>query len=424
MKTFLRKRFSKLMFSKFTWEVKRILCAGDESKALDTRTLLADVLKEALTNVPFYRDNLPINPREVSAADSLEILQRFPFITKSEIMVNQEAFANTRYRKSNLIYTTSGGSTGQGIGLFRTRREIAIERFFFDHFWGRLGFEPGVSRVMRIAGEGIPKGGDNPWRISSNRLLISPYHLNAEWLDSILAVVKAFEPEFIHSYPSLLYELARHQVDSKLKLNTLKGIFLASEHLIKSQYELFQEYYQVPIIAHYGMVEHTNLALHIGFKNSDPLYKLVPEYGYSENLVNNHGQSEIVGTSYWLKAMPMIRYRTQDFGTIKADIIEGLEGRAQEFLVAKDGQRIPGTGVMIEKKTWNHVDKMQVYQKKPGEVTFLLKLRKGADTDIGKRIIANQELKWGHLFKMNIEIVADIPKTSRGKTPLVRVERS
>lgn len=254
-------------------------------------------------------------------------------------------------------------------------------------------------------------------------------HLNNDWFDEILEVIHSFQPEYIHAYPSLLYDLARYQEDTDVTLKHLKGIFLASEHFLKHQEELFSSLYQVPIIAQYGMVEHTNFAYYVGFKQDYPTYQLVPEYGFTENLLNSEGKAQIVGTSYWLKAMPLIRYCTQDFGIVRNGVIEGLEGRSTEFLVTNSGNKIPGLSLLYvvwaflpADPAWKQIVKFQLYQKDPGELIHFVKLREGAGEEICKRLKSFQEDKWGHLFKIIIKVVDDIPKTVSGKTPQIRID--
>jgi phenylacetate-CoA ligase len=429
MRQLLRNKYHNLRYRQQTREIRAFYKVQAFDSSHDYRHLLKAILQEALLNVPYYRDRVSFEPAKITIENAHDVLERFPFLSKQDIMENQNEFLNERFTKSQLQYVTSSGSTGEAIGLYRSSRELSIQRYFFDRLWGEVGFKRGKSRILRIAGEGMAQEGVNPLQISENRLVVSPGHLNSEWFAEISEAIQSFKPEYIHAYPSLLYDLACYQADNNIRLKSLKGIFLASEHFLKTQEELFTSLYQVPIIAQYGMVEHTNFAYYVGFKGDYPTYRLVPEYGYTENLVNSDGRAQIVGTSYWQRAMPLIRYCTRDFGVVKNGVIEGLEGRSIEFLITNNGDRIPGLPVLygwsrliLTDPTWKQIDKLQIYQNKPGELIHFLKLREGAGEEISQRMKLFQEDKWGHLFKIVVRIVDDIPRTASGKTVQIRVD--
>ena len=84
-------------------------------------------------------------------------------------------------------------------------------------------------------------------------------------------------------------------------------------------------------------------------KNNTLTYELNPIYGHSENYSTDISDYEIVGTSYWNKVMPLVRYCTKDYGKIENNTIAMLEGRSQEFLVTKNDDRLPGMSVSIDK---------------------------------------------------------------------------
>ena len=82
------------------------------------------------------------------------------------------------------------------------------------------------------------------------------------------------------------------------------------------------------------MSEHVALGKSIINKEEKTIsYQLDNLYAYNENLEDEFGNNEIIGTSYWNEAMPFIRYKTQDFGKIDSNgFIKSLDGRGQTFL--------------------------------------------------------------------------------------------
>ena len=122
-----------------------------------------------------------------------------------------------------------------------------------------------------------------------------------------------------------------------------------------------------------------------------------------------------MGTSYWNDVMPLIRYRTQDYGEISDGIMLELEGREQEFLTSKSGVRIPGISIMIDDFTFDYVEVFQVVQKERGKVEFHIKPRPQYSEDIGQRILVSQQAKWGDYFDLELVVTDRIERTVSGK---------
>ncbi len=380
---------------------------------------LAFLLKDCLANVPYYKEITKIRTEEINEENSYDILVSFPYLDKKTVMDNKESFLNKRFDRRKLFYGTSGGSTGQGIGVWRTKEETDTERAFFDFEWGKLGFNFLKSRTVRFGTEARKKENEYPVELAGNRLLISPYHLTDRWIEIIYSEIVAFKPDFIHTYPSCMEYVARYIKKSGKPKLKIKGLLLASEIFLPEQLKLFQETIEGSIISNYGLAERTNLAFsHI--EESDFFYRLVDVYSFSENRKDEWGNFEIVGTSYWHSAMPLIRYRTQDFGKIEeGNIIRRLDGRNQEFLISKTGSKIPGFSIKIDEFTWDFIDTYQVVQTKMGAIILRVVPRKKLNEDIKKLILKKQKERWGDFFDITLEIAENIPRTVSGKRRLI-----
>jgi phenylacetate-CoA ligase len=148
-------------------------------------------------------------------------------------------------------------------------------------------------------------------------------------------------------------------------------------------------------------------------------YRLNQLFGYSENLTDEYGNSEIVGTSYWQAAMPLIRYKTQDLGKIINGVIHSLDGRKQEYLIAKDGSAVIGYSIRIDDFTWDYVNIYQVVQEEKGRIRIKVVPRGNFSDSIKKELLKKQQERWGGLFDIEIEVVGDIARTKAGKRRLI-----
>src|SRR3954453_5419291 len=145
------------------------------------------ILSEAITHVPFYRESIQLTVAEIKQSKNpAELLQFFPFLEKEMVMNQQDRFLSDRYRKRRIHYKTSGGSSGQGIGVWRNKRLADIEKAFFASERGCFGFSLERSRCLRIGADARRKAGEYPVWKRGPQLMLSPYHVNEQWRDEIL----------------------------------------------------------------------------------------------------------------------------------------------------------------------------------------------------------------------------------------------
>ncbi len=380
---------------------------------------LRHILRVAIERVPYYRSIARISANDIANESPRELLASLPLLEKAEIMAQQKAFLDERLDFSKLNYATSGGSSGQGIGLWRTKRLADIEKAFFMHEWGKFGFSFDKSRYLRIGADARRQAHESPTRVIGNRLMLSPYHIAECFKHDIMAELNRYKPEFMHAYPSSASTLAelidQGQMDFKLK-----AVLLASEPATDQQLSSIARVFGCPISVNYGLTERTNIAF-ATFQNG----KLSPYifnqlYGVSENR-SVGGKMEIVGTSLWNDVMPLLRYCTDDFGVIDGNgHCASLEGRDQEFLVDRFGNRIPGLSIVIDEVTWDFVRLYQVRQKEPGRISIAIVPRGNALTEEQAAFVLNAQLRrWGSFFEVSLEEVKDIPLTSGAKRRLV-----
>lgn len=425
-----------LLMSKRYFEAKRYLelaDINDESSASVQEAqgaLLARTLSNALRNVPYYRERVRLDPESIDASNAVESLRKFPLIDKQEITAHAEDFVSEKYHKMFLLYTTSGGSTGQGIVLWKRYDEYQVEEAFIEDLWSKYGWERG-SRILRIGADGIAPRDKPPCRREDRRLLVSPRHLNDQWLDHIVDEAQKFQPEFIHSYPSCLEALAGHLKASGRTLG-VRGIFLASEEIKPEQLEFFKDVFGAPICFFYGAAEHVLLGYGC-YDGSITTYHLNPLYGFAENLEDEYGH-ELVGTGLWNDAMPMIRYRTQDYGRIadglpkcsvcgrKMKTVEHLDGRKQNYLTTRDGTKFPGLSVWVDKFIWDYVSTFQFVQNRPGEIELHICPRNNLTPEVEERILEAQRKRLSEWFDpITLVKVPEISLTKGGKRRLVVV---
>jgi phenylacetate-CoA ligase len=334
-------------------------------------------------------------------------------------MAHQAEFLDERLHPRLLRYATSHGSTGVGIGVWRSKREGDIEKAFYAHEWGKLGFDVGRSRHARLGCDAVrPLAAAPAWR-QGNRLMLSPDHLQATHRRAIVAALNRFQPEFIHAYPSAALALAGLLSPGELDI-PLRGVLLGSEPAAPAELALVARVFGAPVSISYGLTERTNLAFCTHEGGTAGPYRFEALYGWTETRLA-HGRSEIVGTSLWNETMPLIRYRTGDFAAIDAaGRCDAIEGRLHEFIVDRDGNRLPGLTIALDASSWHFVKACQLYQREPGKVTLRVVPRQARLTaDQKTALLAGPVRYWGSAIEFDCVEVPDLQASPGGKRRFV-----
>jgi len=132
--------------------------------------------------------------------------------------------------------------------------------------------------------------------------------------------------------------------------------------------------------------------------------------------------------------MPLIRYRTEDYGEVNEGIVtcpvcgkstktvQHLDGRMQYFLTTKYGTKFSGLSVYTDYFTWDYVSSFQYVQNKPGEIEFHIVPKDNFTDEVEMRILEAQKKKLSDWFDP-IKIIkeTEISLTKGGKRRLVVV---
>jgi len=383
---------------------------------------LATVLSESLRKVPYYRAAVALRPDDITPENAAQALAAFPFLEKDRVAEDPRAFLHEDYPRERLLGSTSTGSTGRGIWTYRTEAEYEIEMAFFRHHWGPLGFQPG-SRIVRISRDGRRGAQEYPIQVLNNRLLVSPYHLEAKWLPVIYDAMVKYRPDSVHAYPNCLETLARFIEETGRPPIACKGVLAASEACSFSQCERIARGFTGVISVNYGLSERTNLAFAAYRPGDGELkYEIEDLYGVTESRCDSEGRPEIVGTSYWNRAMPLIRYRTGDFGQAVGNRLWVNLGRRQNAFITKQGARLMPFMIRMETFFWDYISLAQVVQRRPGAACLRVVPKPSFTPAAGERILKELQYRIGHLFELSLELADDIPPGPGGKREFAVVE--
>lgn len=405
----------------------------DELDSIENR-LLRDAVASAYANVPFYRDAMKsrgIEPRHVRSRSDLCLL---PLLERGTLRDAADALRSEAHGAQRRLYVTTGGSTGDPVGFdLETGVCRSKEAAMLDHAWSIVGYKRSDrSAIVRGSVLGRDRVCDeDPIKGS---LLLSSYHLTDAHVPMMVDRLKAYRPRYIQGYPSSVAILARHLLETNTSPpEGLRALLLSSETLRPDQRRLMAEAFRCRVYSWYGHAERVVYAAECEHGDG---YHLFPEYGTME-LIDEAGNvlpwekgvtGEIVGTALWNRAMPLIRYRTNDIATVGTDgcpcgrphpKLASVEGRIQEFLIASGGRPISTTALNMHSDVFDRVDQMQFRQHEEGCVELHVVPRHGFGERDELAIREQVGKKFGAGTELVLRRCAEIPPTRSGKRRLV-----
>lgn len=310
---------------------------------------LQKIIQYSMRNVPYYAK--AYNGVCDQVLTSLGVLSSLPIIDKT-VLRNQDDSLLSKKRFSHLTKRVTGGTTGEHTVIWKDADALAQElaATWRGFSWGGIAIGDRQGRLW-----GVPHSKKDKFRsrlidFMGHRKRCSAFAVNDEAFARYTAVLCKFKPDYLYGYLSMLEEYAEYfQRTSTEPPFQLKAIFSTSEVLSLVQREKIQKIFQTRVYNEYGSAELGTVAHECEYGNlhcSDE-NMIVEILDKSDNPCPPGEVGELVVTELNNKVMPLIRYRTNDFGTfsgIKCQcgrnlrVIDKLYGRGWDFITNKDGE--------------------------------------------------------------------------------------
>jgi phenylacetate-CoA ligase len=401
----------------------------DEARLIEYQvSKLRVMLRHCAEQVPYYRQLFRQVGFDPAAFRALSDLRALPLIDRDTISSRLPDFLADNISRRQMLYSTTGGTMGKPLGLYNLRHSGGREKAFIYTQWKRIGFKYTDRRAMLM---GSPAGTRQHWRYdaSERAFVFSNFHMTPENIASYARIMRDNNLPFLHSYPSAIIDFARHLGDMGIEPPRFRAILAASENLYPGQRELIESFFGTRMFSWYGHTEDTILAGECELSND---YHVFPEYGVAEVIredgtsVEEEGETgELVGTSLDNLAMPLIRYRTDDWAVIGPKgcacgrnyrLLKATYGRRhQEMLVGKVDNLISVTALNMHTDVFDNVRQLQFYQREKGKVELRLKRKPGYSERDSRRIIAALDEKMGDTMDISLSFPDEIPLMPRGK---------
>ncbi len=393
---------------------------------------LTSLLGHALKSVPYYQSHLGgLSAGAVYPAQMGDL----PFLTKTVLQSKQQDLLSIG-KVGPLVIKTSGGSTGEPVTVAKTRKSMALELAAAWRGFHWAGIEMGhpQARFWGVPAQGKARLKANLVDLVCNRIRLSAFDFSEESLAGYFHTVNNFKPYYFYGYVSMLVEFAEFIKRNGLSLDhKLHAIISTSEVLSNQARRTLEETFSTRVFNEYGCGELGTIAhecekgqLHINEENM--IVEIID--GDSPCAIGEPGEIVVTELNNW--GMPLIRYRTGDFGTLDSSacecgrtlrVLKGLHGRAYDMIRTREGKSFHGEFILYIfeeiKRNGTGIRQFQVVQRDWDK--FLVRLVIGNDFKeetknfIRRRI--NEEID--PRAEVVFEIVNEIQREKSGKMRLI-----
>lgn len=391
---------------------------------------LQRLLAECSTYVSYYTKKfaeIGLNPADVR---SLKDLSQLPILEKDTLRGRTEDFHNLAPKRKTVEVERTSGSTGTPMAVPMDRETISFSIALLErqYQWAGVSF---FDRHARFGGAVISRK-DHPrrpyrWNRAWNQLLCSSYHMTPENMEKYAKVLAAFQPEYLHGYPSAIYAFAKWLDDTKQWQGKIrpKAVFTTAETLYDYQRKKIETVFECNVFNQYGSVEGSPFigqcqygGLHISVESG------IVEFLREDDTPARPGEeAQMVVTSFRNFKVPLLRYRIGDYATLSEEtcscgrnlpLIRNIHGRHDDIMVTTDRGivgRVNPTKVAPKAFVESQIEQVAlddfIFRYVPDEKHF-------QPGDL-KKVTADMHQRLGNNIRVVLEKLDRIPRGPHGK---------
>jgi phenylacetate-CoA ligase len=316
---------------------------------------LKDTVAYVLAKSDFYKNRIGLKEETTSFDNFTEFSNKIPFTTKKDL-INAELYENLCVPKEDVeeIHFSSGTSN-KPVHSFLSKKDLELSSKFLARTWYMQGLRK-ESTVAMFPSYGLFSAGlINHYAIQQIGSFIIPIG-NATSLKAfqLLKDFKAHASVAVASYYLYLAHAAETDNVNIFEFN-IKHMIAGGEPFSEKQRAYIEQKFGAQLFDQYGLCEiNTGLAGECVEKNG---LHILADYVYpeiidpeSEKVMAEGEEGELVLTTFYKEASPLIRYRTGDITSLSYDVcpcgrtmprISHIKGRVTDTIFYK--------GINIEK---------------------------------------------------------------------------
>jgi phenylacetate-CoA ligase len=417
-------------------------CYWPRAKLLQYQTReLRRIVRYSYDNIPYYHDSmraLDIRPDDIR---TLKDLNRMPILRKNTIRADIDGFISKEFSQDRLRVRSTSGSTGHPLRIYLTPRE--------DAFRKAKHLRANMSCGHRIRDRWVvitsPSHLNESTGLQKRLGLYSPLFVSVfDSTEQQLSRIQELQPEVLDGYSSSLYLLAKEAEKRGIEAMYPRMIFGGAELASDDSKRYVEKVFRAPFYDQYATVELERIAWECKAKqgyhiDADAMIlQLVDDNG---DELSEGESGEMICTSLFNYAMPLIRYAVGDIGVLSDEecdcgrtlpLLKTVEGRSDSLLVLPDGRRLSPrvfTNAVGLFELIGCLEQYSVVQKKVDHFELVIKEKENA---VDRTILAAKLLK--HLertiqidmneVQFDVRFADSIPMDKGGKMKIVTSEIS
>lgn len=395
---------------------------NSELKEVQLKKLHA-MIKHAYENTEFYRKKFKdagIRPEDIK---TVEDLKRIPLTTKAELREHSLGSILTKGvdLKRCRVIPTSGSS---GTPLKVVYDENA------DDFSKAINLRSMMENGLKIRDKWVNIGDTRTARKPSWFQKIGFFNIvTLSIFDNIESGVKKLiriNPNIIVGYPSQLNLIARYVKKNSIAKIKPRAIFTTSELLDSNTRELINSTFDVDLIDLFGCIEVNRTAWecseHCGYHLD--IDSVVTEFIHEGENVAAGERGNIVYTSLFNYAMPLIRYEVGDIGVPSDEsctcgrglpMMKSVEGRSDDFISLPSGKIISPIALALVMKHSYGIIEYQIIQETLENISVNLVVSEESNEKRYEELSKSIEVVLNNEVSVEIKIMDKLKRNSTGK---------
>ena len=397
---------------------------------------LRNVVKRAYDSVPFYRqkfDAVGVKPEQIK---TIEDLSKLPLVSKSEIRQRSNDVISTDYSMDSLRVLSTSGSTGEPLRVFISKQEDGFRKA--KHL--RANLSCGHKFFNRWLTVTSPSHFSEVGGIQKRLHFYSPKFVSVFWdVDRQISAIGGFKPQVLDGYSSSLAMLAREVRKKGVSGINPRIIFGGAELVDPVSRKIIEEVFKAPFYDQYATIEFERMAWQCPERSGYHIDadSLIMEFLDAEGDEVSVGESgEIVCTSLFNYAMPLIRYKVGDFGVPCDDecpcgrvlpLLSRIEGRSDSLLLLPDGRTLSPRTITVAMGSFHlnkYIEQFRVVQERKDRIEIDLKIEDSFvdKPRIERDLVAHFKTMLGiegDSVAFNVVFVDNIPLNKNGKLKII-----
>jgi len=412
--------------------MRTMTMSPDKIKDIQLRRLRS-VVDYAYNTTVFYREIMDQRGMKPEDIRNIEDLRHLPVIGRADVKEHFHEMIAKGVNLGKCKVTHSSGTTGEPVEYAYDQDALNFARALKvrEKLW--CGVRPGdkwvnIAMTRKRGGHQITGGN---WRKFLKTFATKGLDVDViEDLDDQVTKINAFAPSVLQAYPTSLHAVALEMRRRNISNWKPRLLFTVAELLGEETRILAREVFGMEIMDIYGLIEVGDVSwqcrrakeYHI---NADAI---LVEFLNDGVPVSTGEVGEIVVTSLYNKAMPLVRYRSSDAGRPSDGIcdcgcnlptMKVVDGKMLDFLVLPDGKlvspHVPKKALLFV----SGIQRFQIVQYTVSELDILCEASPDWNEDTSHQIEMALRPIVGSDVKITPKQVDQIERSKSGKIKVI-----